>query len=1721
LCSRSGGRTARGDQYDQFGARTGHQYFDTFVLKFGPSDQYDQFEPANLSLWGAGGWGVVADCGRHGLCLERERSGRPERHALVSVGGSMHCCCARAILRCLLVAVLTSILWPEQLAAQSFGPGDVNVSPIGGDYDPDRPKNSPGHVTTFDAGNNSGSTVFFEFSCFSSGGVTCTDITPSSATLQTGQHITLTVTYNVGAAGGQIGADMTGEPDYYDDGIKIVTTPPTLQLVTPKVTNGDTALVHTRIPLVLATYSTTDAALDTATLVIKLGPDTVTQLVRRNSRLAEWEVDIPHQLSPGVAKALMVKICHINAGCSSITRQVLLDNTGPPIVSFGGMPLESSVAGGEVETGFATPAYFSLGAGRSAGLVYSTRQSYPRALVNVDIELTWPTGNPDQIKAVLVDSMGVRMDSLVVSSPVCQATTGRRCRVTLQGDFSGSTPGRKWLKVEVSVISGGVVKATTDSVETVIVDRRTSAYGSGWFVAGVLRLDVAGNDMLVIGPTGTATIHRGWEGVYLSPPGSRQQLVWTGTEWHLRSAFSGCGFTAKVVFDAQGKQTATIDCFGNTTRIKYATVDRIDSIMDPLNKRLSFAYNGSFKLTTITDPGGRQSKVTINASNQLVYDSLASPPATAATGAFAYTSYGGSNTVVLQSQSDALGQTTTFSYDTRRRLTHTTLPAVLSENGSTPVSAVITGRPQVLRGLDTLVSADSLFGHMRDARGFWARAALNRWGQPLRTWDSLGTITRAAYSADGLALWAEGKVADSSRVYSTYDGLGRLVKTYRIRPGGEVVRLDSLEYDASHRPNKRVNALGQVTTIGYNSAGATTISITPTNDTTDYQYTTQGLLSQVQQPGQTSWTVYTYDPTWKNLKDVTNTAGVVLATNFYDAYGRATESRRKLTVKLSGEPNIPDTIQWSRTLTGFDILNHVVSVRIERTGSCAAPCNTPPAWNNQLPVLSHFYDRLGRDTLRVSGESHIPSQNRRTRYAYDGLGRLRMRWPFADSAAVVDSFRYDVAGNLRYQWTRRGYVIEHRYDVRGRDTATIVPGVGTYRRAFAGPGDQLTRAWIDSYVDAIGGVNPEARWTYDQQGFLIADTAFVLTDTLQGARATTYLYDRYGRDTTTTDVLGTWRLRYDGIRGVLDTIITPFTDTLRWTIDTRGRRVGPYVANGGSNPDYSVVPAWDDVGKLIDLQSTHAVTVGRWQVDQTMPDIELQALWSEQQGSGGPSVNTVDSIAHDGWGRVTAVTHRKNGALLTAATYSFDAEGNIMPNSESRVYDFATTRLTQRGSFAYKYDRAGNLDSVTSGSPAWKYVYDALDRLVEVRQNGTLIARYAYDALGRRVVKKVGTGPGYVRMIYRGGEVIAEADSAGTLTFGYTRGLETDNLVAIRRYSDGSDYYVIHDPLGNVRGLSKRDGTWIASWRYDAYGTVIDSAGSSPFSVRYRWTGREYDSEIGLYFFRSRFYDPAAQRFAQEDPIGFAGGANLYAYGDGNPTNGRDPNGMKKSELFYSRESMEARQLAFMESSNPGGSSCYVNGVTITGIICGAMADWANWNWIHRGLGAVSYVPDQWTTIIEQQWQGVMSSFTATLPDFEVVVGEPEVVIGYYLDIRATEALKGTPDGTWFLPGDGFSIVTAGGGVLQGTGGLATLTATDTRLGSSNWLGELLNGPARRVYNVDVTLQIASGRYFNGRGTVTISARTGGSIWGSGLVFGYFAPFGDIRSVLWIPLHLP
>ncbi|OXU14828.1 RHS repeat-associated core domain-containing protein [Sedimentisphaera salicampi] len=66
----------------------------------------------------------------------------------------------------------------------------------------------------------------------------------------------------------------------------------------------------------------------------------------------------------------------------------------------------------------------------------------------------------------------------------------------------------------------------------------------------------------------------------------------------------------------------------------------------------------------------------------------------------------------------------------------------------------------------------------------------------------------------------------------------------------------------------------------------------------------------------------------------------------------------------------------------------------------------------------------------------------------------------------------------------------------------------------------------------------------------------------------------------------------------------------------------------------------------------------------------------------------------------------------------------------------------------------------------------------------------------------------------------------------------------------------------------------------------------------YMFTGRRYDSESGLYYYRARYYNPALGVFHSRDPLGYIDSMNLYAYCGNNPVNYVDPMGLRKLNKY-------------------------------------------------------------------------------------------------------------------------------------------------------------------------------------------------------------------------------
>jgi RHS repeat-associated protein len=83
----------------------------------------------------------------------------------------------------------------------------------------------------------------------------------------------------------------------------------------------------------------------------------------------------------------------------------------------------------------------------------------------------------------------------------------------------------------------------------------------------------------------------------------------------------------------------------------------------------------------------------------------------------------------------------------------------------------------------------------------------------------------------------------------------------------------------------------------------------------------------------------------------------------------------------------------------------------------------------------------------------------------------------------------------------------------------------------------------------------------------------------------------------------------------------------------------------------------------------------------------------------------------------------------------------------------------------------------------------------------------------------------------------------------------------------------------------------VVKYDYEPFGRFKETTGST-IKNAYTFTGREWDAETGLYFYRARYMDSKIGRFIEKDPIGLRGGINLYAYAGNNPVNLTDPSGL-------------------------------------------------------------------------------------------------------------------------------------------------------------------------------------------------------------------------------------
>ena len=260
-------------------------------------------------------------------------------------------------------------------------------------------------------------------------------------------------------------------------------------------------------------------------------------------------------------------------------------------------------------------------------------------------------------------------------------------------------------------------------------------------------------------------------------------------------------------------------------------------------------------------------------------------------------------------------------------------------------------------------------------------------------------------------------------------------------------------------------------------------------------------------------------------------------------------------------------------------------------------------------------------------------------------------------------------------------------------------------------------------------------------------------------------------------------------------------------------------------------------------------------------------------------------------------TYTSNGNISAKKTYAYTT-GTLgaVQTTETRAYGNSNwlDQLTNINATAITYDSMGNPLNWHNASA---FTWEGRKLKSLTKMDGTVIS-YAYDENGIRTGKTVGSEN--VSYVLDGTRILKEIRNAYTLTFLYDN---SGTLIGFN-YNNGTtsaDYYYGIDNFGNINYIYDNNGNIVTTYRYDAWGKAISTTGTLAGTVGaanpYRYKSYYYDTETGLYYLQSRYYDAQVQRFVSPDMpelMGVSGGIyayNLYAYCENDPVMYKDETG--------------------------------------------------------------------------------------------------------------------------------------------------------------------------------------------------------------------------------------
>lgn len=732
------------------------------------------------------------------------------------------------------------------------------------------------------------------------------------------------------------------------------------------------------------------------------------------------------------------------------------------------------------------------------------------------------------------------------------------------------------------------------------------------------------------------------------------------------------------------------------------------------------------------------------------------------------------------------------------------------------------------------------------------------------------------YNPEGQILSATRTAPGGGR--KTWNLSGPLLSSIVEQTGSEEYRTTSFGYHHTGRLASMTDPGGKLWRFDYDQLGDMIGTTDPKGSRTSYTYDAQGRLASVTDPlGKT--TFYERDAVGR-VKTVTLADGNKLAFT-YDGAGRLSSTEDPLKRK---------------TQRGYDGQGRLQSVLDAAHGT-----------------TTFGYSSRSRMTRLTDAEG------RATRFEYYPSGELQ-RVVYPDQAS--ESYEYESHGWLKKRTDPRGVVTEFSYDDLGRlEGKTYSDGTPAVSYTYN------TAGLLESAANGTDTLT----WTYDLAGRLLSEQS-----ALSGSNVS-YTYGPRGERLDlrlNSELVATYR--YDDALQ-LEQLLTSL-GTFSFGHDAAGRRRTMAYPNGAETTyDYN------DLSRLTSLVATRNGPIASfgYALDAVGNRTEkATAAWTESyrydaldrlkaaERSGQPARwhfgydrvgNRVQEQAADGARRSTFNSRNQLTAVVGGGTQVFrgtlDEPGSVsVAGQPARMLpgnvfeaEVATTAgpnvvpvvATDAGnnvsaetyavevgsaSTSMHYDAAGNLVDKTDAGSTWTYTWNAENQLTRVTKDTVEVARFRYDPLGRRV-EKVAAGIVY-SYLHDGMDILRETRSDGT-AYTYLHGPGIDEPLA-RIDQAGQAAYYHADGLGSIVKMTDSTGNVIQTRQYDAWGNLEVGADQPG----YAFTGREWDPETGLYYYRARYYDPKIGRFISEDPIGLAGGINSYAYARNSPHNLTDPSGL-------------------------------------------------------------------------------------------------------------------------------------------------------------------------------------------------------------------------------------